>query len=191
MFRSKGERRAIGRAVMVAAPWHKLAVPTNEAVEFLGVFARFEFALKYAGYRGRSANNAVTANWDTFAATVRAQFNKAATAQLAAAVDYLIQHPPKRQEVDPTGALVFAVVQHDQTKTELEQALICVRRVRNNLFHGGKIHSGGRSEPRPEAREQLHVAAGRRATARRQCSKRLRQWLTRLHREAKPELSLI
>src|SRR5436190_7631888 len=124
---------------MIAAPWGRLSISQHEVAEFLGVFARFEFALKYAGYRIRSQNNSVSANWDAFAAAVATHFNKAATPRLTAAVDYLVQNPPKRQEENAAGALVFAVVDHDPNKSEFEQAIICVRRVRNNLFHGGKF----------------------------------------------------
>src|SRR5688572_11624775 len=125
---------------MIAAPWGRLNIPRREVTEFLGVFARFEFALKLAGLGGNPGDDAQP-NWDMFAARVGPLFNRAATPALTAAVDYLIQAPPKKQVVDAHGHLTF-IETPTQGGTEFQQVMLSVRRVRNNLFHGAKFEPG-------------------------------------------------
>jgi hypothetical protein len=104
-----------------------IAVPQADLIEFLGVFARFEFALKRAGYGG-SAGEAAEAQWDDFARAVAPQFNKGVSHELTAAIDYMISDPPKKQVIDATGRMTFQATQLPNV-TELEKALLGVLRV--------------------------------------------------------------
>ena len=52
------------------------------------------------------------------------------------AVDYLLTNPPKKQ-VLKNNTLQFSDA--DQNQSRAHQVLMMVRRVRNNLFHGGKF----------------------------------------------------
>jgi len=117
-------------------------------LEFFLTFARFEFALKAAGFGGGDIRRAWP-NWDGFGRSLDLD-----TARLdpncAAAVEYLSLHPPWRQVVTTNGLAWDSTVGFAMLE-RMEQVLELVRRVRNNLFHGGKfsdeVHSGpGRNE---------------------------------------------
>ena len=101
---------------------------------FFAAFSRFEFALKQSGYA--IGEDSVSANWDRFAADLDANFDRKRTVTLAEAVDYLIKHPPKKQA--RKGGVLIWVASPAGNARELANLLIYVRRLRNNLFHGGK-----------------------------------------------------
>ena len=112
--------------------------------EFFLTFARFEFALKAAGFVSGDLNGA-RADWNRFGQSLDID-----TARLdpnfAAAVEYFVPHPPWRQVVTSNGlawnsTIGFATIEGT------EQVLELVRRVRNNLFHGGKFSNGVHSGP--------------------------------------------
>ncbi len=116
--------------------------------EFFLTFARFEFALKAAGFVTGDLQKAKP-DWPLFGSSL----DLAKVRQdpsCAAAVDYLELHPPWRQVVTPDGLAWDSTVGFT-TFELMDQVLELVRRVRNNLFHGGKfndeVHSGpGRNE---------------------------------------------
>ncbi len=117
-------------------------------LEFFLTFARFEFALKAAGFVGGDLRRAWP-NWDGFGQSLDLD-----TARLdpnfSAAFEYFGLHPPWRQVVTTNG-LVWDSTVGFTTLERMEQVLELVRRVRNNLFHGGKfsdeVYSGpGRNE---------------------------------------------
>ena len=100
------------------------------------VFSRAEYALKAAGFN--CGDGKAKANWDAFA---RKLVDLVATPQsedLRMAVEFMLEYPPKQQMVihgvlswkdcRPTG------------KTKAESLFLYIRRVRNNLFHGGKFN---------------------------------------------------
>jgi hypothetical protein len=105
------------------------------AVDLLHAFARAEFALK--GIQrfcvGNEGNNA-SANWDLFASDIAIQL-AAAPGLLPETKDILLTAPPMK-EVVRGGVAVFEHV--PLRGPEGVQLLSAVRRVRNNLFHGGK-----------------------------------------------------
>ena len=116
--------------------------------EFFLTFARFEFALKAAGFVMGNLREAKP-DWPGFGKSI-----DLASARLdpkcGAAVDYLWLHPPWRQVVTPNGLAWDSTVGFAKLE-RMDQVLDLVRRVRNNLFHGGKfndeVHSGpGRTE---------------------------------------------
>lgn len=51
---------------------------------------------------------------------------------------YILDHPPKKQII-ADGVLTWSVSAPD-TDLRSDRVLIYVRRVRNNLFHGGKFN---------------------------------------------------
>jgi len=102
-------------------------------LRFFAAFSRFEYALK-------AVNGAADPNWVAFAKAVEEQFAalRMQDEQLREAVDALLVKPPRKQtssqEWDtpaPQGAPASAL-----------NLLLLVRRVRNNLFHGGKAQRG-------------------------------------------------
>ena len=118
--------------------------------EFFFTFARMEYALKATGRFVKNRRNA-EADWTKLARDLNNSFNKNAKSELKEAVEYYMSFPPKKQ-----------VVQNDQLewddtlpehKSELDLLFANVRRVRNNLFHGGKFK--GRYFAEDERSEQL------------------------------------
>jgi hypothetical protein len=112
-------------------------------LEFFLVFARFEFALKNSGYarpRHRNGETAPSAepDWERFASSIHNLFTRTRTDDLVQACEYMLINPPLRQ-VLLNGKLGWDTSGPDQSLTETERLLALVRRVRNNLFHGGKF----------------------------------------------------
>lgn len=107
----------------------------NLACEFFKEFARFEYALKAAGYyEFNNRRDYLVVKWADFAKTqtVVSYFSKQHFGDLGNAISYLCQNPPKKQvdelrwkDCEKSGELS-------------EQLCEYIRRVRNNLFHGGK-----------------------------------------------------
>ncbi|RWJ32112.1 MAG: hypothetical protein E5X40_05115 [Mesorhizobium sp.] len=67
-----------------------------------------------------------------------ALFNSPGEPDLKAAVDFILDHPPKKQII-ANGVLTWSNSAPD-TDLLSDRVLIYVRRVRNNLFHGGKFN---------------------------------------------------
>lgn len=71
--------------------------PDALAAELFKTFARFEYALKATEFhRGEGA---AEANWRSFAESVAEIFKKPANENFAAAIAYMLEHPPKKQVV--------------------------------------------------------------------------------------------
>jgi hypothetical protein len=109
-------------------------LPRN-ALPFFVFFARFDYALKRAGYlkEGRQAE----ASWDKFAKDLGEPFLKAVDASGKARE--LLAEPPRKQVVK-SGHLDWEPAKPIK---EVVQLFVSIRRVRNNLFHGGKFPSLG------------------------------------------------
>ena len=114
------------------------------ACEFLAVFSRMEFALKATEYASDNEGG-VVACWDRFANDIDEAFGKITDNEFNAAVDYLLAQAPRKQ-VLKDGVLTFQDQAIDQNQRRAQQALLMVRTVRNNLFHGGKYLPGGEKE---------------------------------------------
>lgn len=113
----------------------------ERACEFFRIFSRFEFALKANGFV-RSRNDAPEANWDDFANRLGSEFYTKIRNDNVAPT--LLTSPPKAQDYT-AGYLVW----RDRSQPQNVQDLFgAVRRVRNNLFHGGK--SGNPDSQRDE-----------------------------------------
>lgn len=111
-------------------------VPDPMAYQFLRTFARAEFAMKgIARYCRGDEGRGASADWDELA--------RQASAALEAALpshphwQTLMLDAPPQKEVVRGGVAVFDA-RPLGGGTNGEQLLQAVRRVRNNLFHGGK-----------------------------------------------------
>lgn len=101
--------------------------------ELMRVVARFEYALKEIGYGKMGAGGAVEAKWDEFA-------NKELTSDFLKHVrnnkiaPTILSNPPSRQILNGSS------LDWDATAppTDIQSLVGAVRRVRNNLVHGGK-----------------------------------------------------
>ncbi len=123
----------------------KLNVSPDLAFDFLGVFARSEFALKAAGFANGSDKEA-KASWDAFGKAISKDFDPSKSKELKVAVEYLLKYPPKKQ-VLINNKLEFIDVALAHNQSQVQQVLMMVRRVRNNLFHGGKFLPGPPTDP--------------------------------------------
>jgi hypothetical protein len=118
-------------------------IPKDLILEFLATFSRFEFALKRAGYV-EGNEKSVSPAWDSFAVDVSRLDPGVLTAALATC-PYLQQHPPLKQ-VLRDGQLQWDVRQ-GTSGTAIGDALLSIRTVRNNVFHGGKFPDGPVTDP--------------------------------------------
>ena len=130
------------------------------AFEFFRDFSYCEYALKRAGLYRRDRNDAQP-NWKCFAesAPVRRVLDNPVDTGLKEAIEYILEHPPKKQVIE-NGDLVWRDRKPGATRRS-DQLLELVRRVRNNLFHGEKLHMllGG-SDGDPDRDKKL-LKAGR------------------------------
>ncbi len=118
--------------------------PIILAEEFFMVFSHFEYALKKARYV-ENINNTVRTDWKGFANKYNGVFGKIMKNNkvIERAVEFFRKEPPRKQ-VLKNNTLGWECTDNDrrikagQGKITLEWLTLMVRRVRNNLFHGGK-----------------------------------------------------
>jgi hypothetical protein len=125
-------------------PFDQLQMPKELACEFLGVFSRFEYALKSTSY-ANGGTGSVSANWDGFGRSIDEAFGRDVNQETADAISYLLEHPPRKQ-VLLKKRVEFIACPPNIHGTQAIQVLLMVRRVRNNLFHGGKYLPDGETE---------------------------------------------
>lgn len=125
--------------------YRHLDIKKDLVTSFSILFSRFEYALKRIGDYAWGDENGAKANWDQFALDHAANFNSERTSELKAAVEFLKSKPPQKQ-ILKDGSLDWKNVPIENT-LPLKQILDSVRRVRNNLFHGGKFGYGEVEEP--------------------------------------------
>lgn len=102
--------------------------------DFFFLFSRFEYALKEVGFLLNSNPQAkAEPNWDWFANSIRLDFFK--TIQTNPSIEKFCAMPPKQQVVGVKSRLEWREVDPVLDNASLFLAL---RRLRNNLFHGGK-----------------------------------------------------
>lgn len=118
------------------------------AFKLFQVFSRTEFALKAAGYN--HGDGTAKANWTTFALEVEGLVANPPNQDLQDAISFFFNAPPKKQVI-VGGVIQWKEDSKPPSKSQADNLLIYVRRVRNNLFHGGKFNGHWfepeRSEP--------------------------------------------
>ncbi len=106
------------------------------AFEFFKVFARAEYSLKASGFNCGDGN--AKADWSTFSKQVENLIQTPNNQELQEAIDFVMSQPPKKQII-VNGKIEWS----DCTPSDsvmAENLLVYIRRVRNNLFHGGKFN---------------------------------------------------
>jgi len=123
----------------------KIEADKDLLLEFFLTFSCFEFALKSSGMYKPSGRNddpntgyRAEPDWDNFARNLRGSLQANSSPQLAEACEYLLLNPPWR-EVVANATLMWDGTAESDTLSEVEKLIRYVRRVRNNLFHGGKF----------------------------------------------------
>lgn len=118
-------------------------LPTPKlACEFLHVFSRFEYALKRTSFLKKGARGGAEADWDKFSAELHKEIKptEIESEEFQEAVEYFFNHPPKKQIVSEVDDLEWRDEVIQESQRNFVKILALVRRVRNNLFHGGKFH---------------------------------------------------
>lgn len=107
------------------------------AFKFFRLFAQYEYALKAMSYGRAGRNDAADADWDRFANEVGKVLLSEQDPAVADARELLLTTPPKRQ-VWIDGSVAWAGVPNNERTAQVLFGHI--RRVRNNLYHGGKFN---------------------------------------------------
>lgn len=126
------------------------------AVSFFYVFSRFEYALKRNDYF-KGDGKEVVADWDRFGGDLdnNLPLSGVNSEAFKEASNYIFEYSPKKQIVS-NKKLDWKELSFDDKN--FKNLLILVRRIRNNLFHGGKFP--GRPVDGSERNQEL-LRAGR------------------------------
>jgi hypothetical protein len=112
------------------------AVLNSLAIDLFKMFSRFEYSLKAIGFHEGEGD--AKANWREFALSIEHQLEDPKSDDLRVAITYILNNPPKKQVI-LNGKLVWNdSIPNTNSKADL--VLLYVRRIRNNLFHGGKFN---------------------------------------------------
>ncbi len=99
------------------------------------VFSRTEYALKAAGYN--NGDGPAEGNWQRFALAVEGLIANPTSPELREAIDFILNAPPRKQMI--VGGNIQWALLEPNTNSSADKLLQYVRRIRNNLFHGGKF----------------------------------------------------
>lgn len=111
-------------------------IPQALVYTFFESFARFECAMKESDCCGRGRNNRAEPNWTKLAERLGPLLAAQQGRKLGFAMAYLLSKPPEVQ-VFRDGRAVF-VKTPLRGENDGQRVLDALKRVRNNLFHGGK-----------------------------------------------------
>ncbi|MDD1795733.1 hypothetical protein LRP50_21670 [Enterovibrio sp. ZSDZ42] len=104
--------------------------------DFFKLFSRMEYALKAASFhRGEGT---APPDWTKFSQDIDAKFQAIKNEKLDECRQYILAHPPKKQVIREEKIVWSDTPPRSENNTDL--LLLYVRRVRNNLFHGGKFN---------------------------------------------------
>jgi len=112
----------------------------SDVVKFFLIFSRFEYALKQAGFR--KGDRRAEANWDCFSDRINVYLpsRKNGYDEFRNAIDYLNRCPPRIQIVkERNGTKLLDWKCYKPQGNEARVLTEYIRRIRNNLFHGGKF----------------------------------------------------
>lgn len=135
------------------SPFEELQIDPALVCEFFAVFARFEYAMKATRYCAEGKRGVARPDWQTLKADLGEAITQLHDEAIHSGIEYLVAQPPEVQNVVDKQPTFQAVPLDD--KTSGAKAIEASRRVRNNLFHGGK-HTG---HSPPERDEKLILAA--------------------------------
>ncbi len=104
--------------------------------DFFYLFSRTEYSLKACGLN--NGDGSAEANWRGFAEEVESLIRNPSSQKLVNAVDLIMTNPPKKQIIE--NGLIKWIPATPSTQLFADELFIYIRRVRNNLFHGGKFN---------------------------------------------------
>jgi hypothetical protein len=130
----------------------------DDVVKYFELFSKMEYALKNSGFvldKGYAE-----ADWNSFINHVSGSM----TINMDDNIKYLMEKPPKKQIVIK-GIAGYPKEPHEKIKDGDYKEMICAcKRIRNNLFHGGKMgndtdHSDEDPNGDPDRNAKLITAA--------------------------------
>lgn len=104
---------------------------------FFSVFARFEYALKAAGFAAGVGHRRAEPQWSRFASVHGYDLMRSPDRDVQIAIATLVNDPPMVEMMSEENT-VFWATRPLAGKNNGTRAIHAVQRVRNNLFHGGK-----------------------------------------------------
>ncbi|MDH0423618.1 hypothetical protein ACMFLR_22340 [Delftia tsuruhatensis] len=112
-----------------------------ESIAYFKIFTRIEYSLKQAGYsKINQKNNTIDADWEKFARFTSENFKEEHFPGYISAKEYLLAEPPRRQIGAADGSIAFEEVPGALAgRNDFERLISAAKRVRNNLYHGGKM----------------------------------------------------
>jgi hypothetical protein len=128
-----------------AVPEDVLSAERQELAEFFLVFARFEFALKAAGY-AKQGRWGAEVNWRKFSDEIGPKLLPPQGEQLQKAVVYLSREPPQ-QQVLSDNQLSWVERTPPDNWSDMRGLLFHVQGARNNLMHGAKFVARESQDP--------------------------------------------
>lgn len=129
----------------VTVPDNVLTIDRERLGQFFLLFARFEFALKAAGY-AKSGRNGAEVDWGKTATAVTERVLPPETHELANAIAYLEESPPK-QQVLTENTLRWEPRPAPKKYSRARGLLFYVKGARNNLMHGAKFLAKEAEDP--------------------------------------------
>lgn len=111
------------------------------ALRFFYWFSRFEFALKQNGQVRRGPRDSAQADWSAFIAENEDSYVP------CGAVNQLMEKPPNIQHIDGQYGWRWESLRLNRNSSALFNAVLLVKTIRNNLFHGGKHTAAGWDDP--------------------------------------------
>lgn len=130
------------------------------AWQFFVFFSRMEYALKRSGrFLLKARNNEAKPAWDDFGSSHDAAFKATVSPEVTEAVDYFRTNPPRKQIVNGDTLSWAESEKYNERDPLLTWLLVMIRRVRNNLFHGGKFPLIPIAEPSRDQELILHAIA--------------------------------
>ena len=92
--------------------------------------------MKASGFN--SGDGPAEANWTEFARSVETLVANPSTPEMKEAIEFILSAPPKKQFI-AGGMIEWRDIQ-PSTNSKADALFQYVRRIRNNLFHGGKFN---------------------------------------------------
>ena len=103
-------------------------------IKFFLCFARFEYALKKAGYLENKPY--ASPDWESYAQSIEEQMS-IRDPNIIESLEYFTDNPTKYQQND-SGTVKYVNTPYDNSTSLFIWAIKMIKRVRNNFFHGGK-----------------------------------------------------
>lgn len=117
---------------------YNLQIDSELLLHYFILFSRFEYALKRNGY---IYSNHMFCDWNKFGEDITKDYKmNSEEGELSVAIDYLINHAPLKQIICDNGkSMTWEKI---IISSDVKGLVLCIKTIRNNLFHGGKYPAG-------------------------------------------------